>query len=86
MAEGIEVRIPEAASPEAALPKKDLLFMIIVLIFECLKLWWLLTHTYWWQKIGINIRSQISLCEWNSPLSLKDVRSQWNIEIFGNQK
>jgi hypothetical protein len=38
MAEGMEVRIPEAASPEAALPKKDLLFMIIVLICECLKL------------------------------------------------
>jgi hypothetical protein len=28
--EGMEVRIAEAASPEAALPKKDLLFMIIV--------------------------------------------------------
>ena len=39
MAEGMEVRIPEAASPEAALPKKDLLFMIIVLICECLKLY-----------------------------------------------
>ena len=38
MAEGIDVRIPVAASPEAALPKKDLLFMIIVLIGEYLKL------------------------------------------------
>ncbi len=38
-AEGMEVRIAEAASPEAALPKKDLLFMIIVLICECLKFW-----------------------------------------------
>ena len=37
-AEGMEVRIPEAASPAVALPKNDLLFMIIVLICECLKL------------------------------------------------
>jgi hypothetical protein len=29
-AKGIEVRNPEAVSPAAALPKKDLLFMIIV--------------------------------------------------------
>ena len=37
-AAGIEERNPEAASPAAALPKKDLLFMIIVLMCECLKL------------------------------------------------
>ena len=36
-AEGMEVRIAEAAIPEAALLKKDLLFMIIVLKCECLK-------------------------------------------------
>jgi heme/copper-type cytochrome/quinol oxidase subunit 3 len=34
--EGMDVRIAEAANPEAALPKKDLLFMIIVLICECM--------------------------------------------------
>ena len=36
--EGIELRNPEAASPAAALPKKDLLFMIIVLMYECIKI------------------------------------------------
>jgi hypothetical protein len=40
--EGMEVRIAEAASPEAALPKKDLLFMIIVLICEYMNFWSLL--------------------------------------------